>query len=128
MLHRVIYGSIERFIGILTEHLSGNFPLWMSPNQINVMSLNDNVNDYAKEIYSKLFAEGFQVELNDKSESMGKKAAEAQKQHFNYLVTVGEREKSEGKIAVRSRESKDIKTYKAEEFIDFIKKEIENKK
>src|SRR3989344_1040298 len=127
MLHRVIYGSIERFIGILTEHLNGNFPLWMSPNQINVMSLNDNVNNYAKEVYSKLFAEGFQVELNDKSESMGKKAAEAQKQHFNYLVTVGEREKSERKIAVRSRESKDIKTYKVEEFIGFIKKEIENK-
>jgi threonyl-tRNA synthetase len=73
MLHRVIYGAIERFIGILTEHLEGNFPLWLSPNQIKVMNLNDDVKDYTNEVYQKLFREGFQVEINERNESMGKK-------------------------------------------------------
>jgi threonyl-tRNA synthetase len=127
MLHRVVYGAIERFIGIITEHLNGNFPLWLSPNQISIMTLNDNVNDYAKEIYQKLFNEGFQVELNDKSESMGKKAREAQIQRFNYLLTVGEKEKAENKIAIRKRDSKEIITTTLDKFIKQIKNEILSK-
>ena len=127
MLHRVVYGSIERFIGIITEHLNGKFPLWLSPNQIKVMTLNDDVKDYANEVYQKLFDEGFQVEINDKSESMGKKAREAQIQRFNYLVTVGEKEKGEGNIAVRGRDSKDIITMDLDEFISKLKEEISAK-
>jgi len=127
MLHRVIFGSIERFIGILTEHLNGKFPLWLSPNQIKLMTLNDDVKDYAKEVYQKLFDEGFQVEINDKSESMGKKARDAQIQRFNYLITVGEKEKSKGKIAVRARDSKEIVITTLNEFISKIKKEISSK-
>lgn len=128
MLHRVIYGSIERFIGIITEHLNGKFPLWLSPNQIKVMSLNDEVKDYANEIYQKLFNEGFETEINDNNESMGKKAREAQIQRFNYLVTVGEKEKAENKIAVRKRDSKEITTMKLDEFITKLKKEILERK
>lgn len=128
MLHRTIYGSIERFLGVLTEHLNGNFPLWLSPNQIKVMTLNDDVKPYAKKIYKKLFDAGFQVELNDKNESMGKKAMEAQVQRFNYLVTIGEKEKSKNEIAFRTRESKEIKTIDIDKFISKIKKEIESKK
>jgi len=127
MLHHVVLGSLERFIGIVTEHLNGKFPLWLSPNQIKVMNLNDDVKDYANEIYKKLFDEGFEVEINDKSESMGKKAMEAQVQRFNYLVTVGEKEKSKGKIAVRARDSKDIVTMDLEEFISKLKEEISSK-
>ena len=127
MLHRVIYGSIERFIGILTEHLNGKFPLWLSPNQVKVMTLNDEVKDYANEVYQKLFDAGFQVELNDKSESMGKKARDAQIQKFNYLLTVGEKEKSKNKIAIRKRDSKEITTTTLDKFITQLKKEISSK-
>jgi threonyl-tRNA synthetase len=128
MLHRTIYGSIERFLGVYTEHVNGKFPLWLSPNQIKVMTLNDNVKAYTKKVYKKLFDEGFEVELNDKSESMGKKAREAQVQRFNYLVTVGEKEKVKKKIAVKARDSKEIKTMDLDKFISKIKKEIESKK
>ena len=128
MLHRTIYGSIERFLGVYTEHVDGKFPLWLSPNQIKVMTLNDEVKDYANEIYKKLFDEGFQIEINDKSESMGKKARDAQIQRFNYLVTVGEKEQADGKIAVRARNSKDIKVMDLDKFIKKLKKEIETKK
>jgi len=127
MLHRVIYGAIDRFIGILTEHINGKFPLWLSPNQIKVMTLNDDVKGYANEIYKKLFDEGFEVEINDKSESMGKKARDAQVQRFNYLVTVGEKEKSKGKIAVRGRDSKEITMMDLDKFISKLKKEISAK-
>ena len=128
MLHRTIYGSIERFLGVYTEHINGKFPLWLSPNQIKVMTLNDDVKDYAKEVYQKLFDAGFEVELNDKSESMGKKAREAQIQRFNYLLTIGEKEKSKNQIAVRSRDSQKITTMDLDKFIFKIKKEIESKK
>ncbi len=127
MLHRVVFGSLERFIGIITEHLDGNFPLWLSPNQIKIMTLNDDVKDYANKIFQKLFNDGFQVELNDKNESMGKKAREAQIQKFNYLLTVGEKEKSENKVAVRKRNSKEITTTTLDEFITHLKKEISSK-
>jgi len=128
MLHRVIYGSLERFIGIITEHFNGKFPLWMSPNQIKVMTLNNDAKEYARKIYQDLFDTGFQVELNDKSESMGKKAREAQIQRFNYLVTVGEAEMKEKKIAIKTRDSKKIITMTLEEFKDQIKKEISQKR
>ena len=127
MLHRTIYGSLERFLGVYTEHIDGKFPLWISPNQIKVMNLNDDVKDYANEVYQKLFDEGFQIEINDKSESMGKKAMEAQVQRFNYLVTVGEKEKAEGKVAVRGRNSKEITTLDLDEFISKLKEEISSK-
>jgi len=128
MLHRVIYGSIERFIGIITENYNGKFPMWLSPNQIKVMTLSDEFKDYGKEVYQKLFDAGFEVELNDKNESMGKKAMTAQIQRFNYLVTVGETEKSEGKIAVRARDSKEIISMTLDEFISKISEEVKLRK
>ncbi len=127
MLHRVIYGSLERFIGIITEHFNGKFPLWISPNQIKIMTLNDNAKKYAQEIYKDLFSAGLEVELNDKSESMGKKVREAQIQRFNYLVVLGEKEKIERKIAVKKWGSKEITTMTLEEFKNKIKKEIVQK-
>lgn len=128
MLHRVVLGSFERFLGVYTEHINGKFPLWLSPNQVKVMTLNDHVNDYANKVYKKLFEEGLEVEINDKSESMGKKAMEAQVQRFNYLLTVGEKEKAEGKIAVRARDSKEIVTMDLDEFISKVKEEIKERK
>jgi threonyl-tRNA synthetase len=127
MLHRVIYGSLERFIGIITEHFNGKFPLWLSPNQIKILTLNDDVKDYAKKIQEELFDSGFQVELNDKSESMNKKALEAREQKFNYILTVGESEEKENMIAIKKRDSKEIIKMTLEEFKEKIKKEITQK-
>ncbi len=128
MLHRVLFGSLERFLGIITENYNGKFPLWISPNQIKVLTLNDGVEDYAKEVYDKLFEAGFRVELDARSESMGKKAREAQIQRFNYLVTVGEKEKKDGKIAVKIRDGKEIETTDLDSFIEKLKSEIKERK
>jgi len=128
MIHRVIYGSIERFLGIYTEHIDGKFPLWLSPNQIKIITLNDDVKDYAKEVYQKLFEEGFEVEINDKNESIGKKVRESQIQRFNYILTVGEKEKAENKIAVRTRDSPEITIMELDKLIIKLKEEINSKK
>jgi len=128
MLHRTIYGSLERFMGIITENYNGKFPLWLSPNQIKVLTLNDGVEDYAKEVYDKLFEAGFRVELDARNESMGKKAREAQIQRFNYLVTVGDNEKKSGKIAVKVRDGKEIETMDLDSFIEKLKVDIKERK
>jgi threonyl-tRNA synthetase len=127
MLHRVVFGSLERFIGILTEHLNGNFPLWLNPNQVKVMTLTDNNKKYAKEIYEKLLEAGIKVEFDDRSESMARKARDAQIQKFNYLVTIGDKEEKENKLAIRNRGSKQIESMDINEFISKIKKEIEER-
>jgi threonyl-tRNA synthetase len=128
MLHRAIYGSLERFIGIITENYNGNFPLWLSPNQVMVVNMNEEHLEFTKEIYQKLLAAGIRAEINDKNESLGKKAREAQVQRFNYLVTIGEAEKNEKVISVRSRDSRDLEKMKIEDFIEKLKSEIETKK
>jgi threonyl-tRNA synthetase len=127
MLHRAIYGSLERFIGIITENYNGNFPLWLSPNQVMVMNMNEEHIEFAREIYQKLLAAGIRAEMNNKNESLGKKAREAQVQRFNYLVTIGEAEKKEKMISVRSRDSKDLKQMKVEDFIEKLKSKIKSR-
>ncbi len=128
MIHRTIYGSIERFLGIITEQYNGKFPLWISPNQIKVMTMNENVKDYAKEVKNKLFVAGFRVELDDRDEKIGKKVREASIDRFNYMVTIGDKEKEEGKIAVKVRDSKEIVKMTVEEFVGKLKEEIKRKK
>ena len=128
MLHRVIYGSLERFIGIITEQFDGKFPLWLSPNQVKVLTLNDSVIPYAKKVYQKLFDEGIQVELDDRSESMGKKALEARTQKFNYVLTVGEKEEKDKTVAIKTRDGKEIIVIKLDEFVSQIKDEIKTRK
>ena len=128
MLHRVVYGSIERFIGIITEHLNGKYPLWLSPNQVKVMTLNDAADKYAIKIKEKIFEEGIEVELDIRNESMGKKSLEARNQRFNYMVTVGDKEQAENKIAVKARDSNEIVSMKLDEFISKLKEEIKNRK
>ena len=127
MLHRVVYGSIERFIGIITESMNGKYPLWLSPNQIKIITMNDNVKDYANEVYKKLFDEGFEVELDDRNESIGKKVRDAQIQRFNYILTVGEKELENKKVAVKKRDGNDIEEYDLNDFIEKLKKEIKEK-
>jgi threonyl-tRNA synthetase len=128
MLHRVIYGAIERFLAILTENNNGKFPLWLSPNQIKILTMNDSANKYAEEIYNKISNSEFRVELDSRNESIGKKVREASIERFNYLITVGENEQKQKTIAVKTPDSKEIETMKLEEFIEKIKKEIREKK
>jgi threonyl-tRNA synthetase len=125
MLHRVVLGSLERFIGVYTEHISGKFPVWLSPNQIKVLTLNDEVNEYAKNVYQTLLDAGFEVELDDRNITMGKKAREAQMQKYNYLVTIGSQEIEAGKIAVKARDGDGtLELLELDDFITKLKEEI----
>jgi threonyl-tRNA synthetase len=128
MLHRTIYGSLERFIGILTEHLNGKYPLWISPNQIKVMTMNDSVTPYAKKIHDELFNVGFRVELDDRNESIGKKVREASIERFNYMITVGDKEMKEKKIAVKERDGKEVTEMSLDKFIEKLSEEVKGKK
>ena len=104
MLHRVIFGSMERFHGILIEHYAGAFPMWLAPMQVCVVPISERHNDYAKQIFDKLFAAGIRVKLDDRSESMGYKIREAlQDNKIPYVLVVGDKEIEENKVAVRIR-------------------------
>ena len=128
MIHRVVFGSIERFIGILTEHFAGAFPLWLAPVQIRVMAIRGEINDYAAEVKEKLAAAGFRVELDDRNEKIGYKIREAQLQKIPYVLVVGDREKEDGTVSVRSRkeENKAI-VMPLDEFLAAAKKENDEK-
>ncbi|NLM57501.1 MAG: threonine--tRNA ligase, partial [Clostridiales bacterium] len=103
MIHRVVFGSIERFIAILTEHFAGAFPLWLAPVQVKVLSIRTELNDYAKEVYEKLKAAGLRAELDDRNEKIGYKVREAQLQKIPYMLVVGDRERQDATVSVRSR-------------------------
>ena len=103
MIHRVVFGSIERFIGVITEHFAGAFPLWLSPVQVKVMPITDRANDYAQEIADKLDAQGFRVETDFRNEKIGYKIREAQANKIPYMIVVGDKEKEAGTITVRTR-------------------------
>ncbi|MGK0232306.1 MAG: threonyl-tRNA synthetase [Patescibacteria group bacterium] len=128
VLHRVVFGSMERFIGIFTEHVDGKFPLWINPNQVKVMSLNDDAKEYAGKVHEELFTSGFESELDDRNLSMGKKAREASIQRFNYIVTVGAEEMASNTIAVKIRGEKEINKMSLDDFKVQLAKEISEKK
>ncbi len=128
MIHRVVFGSIERFIGILTEHFAGAFPLWLAPVQMRVTAIRGEINGYAAEVKDKLAAAGFRVELDDRNEKIGYKIREAQLQKIPYVLVVGDREMENGTVSVRSRkeENKAI-VMPVDEFLALAKKENDDK-
>ncbi len=125
MIHRVAFGSIERFMGILIEHFAGAFPLWLAPVQVKVIPISDKHADYAKQIEKVLFDKYFRVETDTRAEKMGYKIREAQLQKIPYMIIVGDNEKENGTVSVRSRNSGDLGTMKLEDFI--IKIDEENR-
>jgi threonyl-tRNA synthetase len=127
MLHRVIYGSMERFIGILIEHFAGKLPLWLSPYQVRVITIGEKFNGYAKKVNDKLFSKGFRSQLDDSANTVGKKIREAQMDKVNYMVVIGEKEYESKTIAVRNRNGKSRYKVKLNDFIEDIEKEIKNK-
>lgn len=127
MLHRTIFGSIERFMGILIEHYAGKFPVWLAPVQATILPISDKFNDYAYEVRDKMKKEGIRVEIDDRAEKIGYKIREAQMEKIPYMLVVGEKEISENKVSVRDREDGDMGQIDVEKFISDIKEEIKNK-
>ncbi len=129
MLHRVIFGSIERFIGILIEHYAGAFPLWLSPVQVNVIPVNVEYHlDYAKEVYSSLKALGFRVELDERNEKLGYKMRDANMKKVPISLILGAKEQEEGTISYRMRGSEETVTVSKDEFIHFLQEQVLAKK
>jgi threonyl-tRNA synthetase len=128
MLHRVLFGSIERFIGILIEHYAGAFPIWLAPVQVKVMNIGSNQVEYAQKVAAQLKKKGIRVELDLRNEKIGYKIREAQLNKVPYMLILGEQEMNEEKIAVRSRQDGETTVITLEEFISNIKNSIEEKK
>ena len=127
MIHRVVFGSIERFIGILIEHFAGAFPTWLAPVQVRVLPISDKYMDYAKKVEAQLDEAGIRVDVDTRSEKIGYKIREARKARIPYMLVVGEKEEAEGKVSVRSRFLGDEGQKDLDEFIAAIKEEIQNK-
>ena len=128
MVHRVIFGSIERFIGILIEHFAGKFPVWLAPVQVKLLSMTDRNEGYVKAVAAKLKEAGIRVECDLRSEKIGKKIREAQLEKVPYMLVMGDKEEESGSVAVRSRSEGDLGGFTLDNFITRIKDEIATKK
>lgn len=127
MIHRVLLGSIERFIGILIEHYAGKFPVWIAPTQVKILPISDKYNDYAKAVKDALFAKGLRVEIDDRAEKMGFKIREAQLEKVPYMLVVGEKEVEANAVSVRSRDKGEMGSLSVDEFVAMVCKEVEDK-
>ncbi|WP_419503051.1 threonine--tRNA ligase [Candidatus Allofournierella excrementavium] len=127
MIHRVVFGSIERFIGILIEHFAGAFPTWLAPVQAMIIPITDRQHEYAKELEKKLNAAGIRVESDLRSEKMGYKIREAQLKKIPYMLVVGDKEMEDGTVAVRARKEEKGGTMTVDAFLAAIRAEIDSK-
>jgi threonyl-tRNA synthetase len=128
IIHRAVYGAIERFMGVLTEHYQGKFPAWLSPIQAKVITISDENNGYGKKILETLLQRGIRAAGDFESATIGHKIREAQIRQVPYMVVVGKKEQEDGTIAVRNREGKTTYKVKLENFVSDLKKEIEEKR
>jgi threonyl-tRNA synthetase len=126
-IHRVVYGSLERFIGILTEHYAGAFPVWLAPVQAMIIPISDKHLEYAAKVESTLADQGVRVEVDQRNESMGAKIRDAQLQKIPYMVVVGDKEQAEQTVAVRSREGAKQEVLHLGDFLDRITQQISSK-
>ena len=127
MIHRVAFGSIERFIGILIEHFAGAFPTWLSPVQVKVLPISEKYMDYAEKVFAQLKEAGIRVEIDNRAEKIGYKIREARLQKVPYMLVVGAKEEEEGKVSVRSRFLGDEGAKDLGEFIVSLKEEIKGR-
>lgn len=123
MIHRVVFGSIERFIGILIEHFAGKFPLWLSPVQVKILSISDKYNDYAKEIENILKREGLRCEVDGRAEKIGYKIRAARLERIPYLLIVGEKEVETDCVSVRKRDDGDLGSMPIGQLLEILKEE-----
>jgi len=128
MLHRVVYGSLERFIGVLIEHYAGKFPAWLNPVQAKILTVSERFDRYAEKVKKQLEENNIRVELDDRAESIPKKVRDAQLQQVNYILVIGEKEESTNTVNVRTRDNKVHGEVDVEKFIKDLKQEIEKKR
>jgi len=124
MIHRVIFGSIERFIGILTEHCAGKFPLWLAPVQVRLMTVTEKFEGYAREVAERLEELGLRVECDVRNEKIGKKLREARNERVSYMCVIGEKEAEAGTVTVRSGKVGELGEMSVEDFADKLLAEI----
>lgn len=127
MIHRVVFGSIERFIAILTEHFAGAFPTWLAPVQVKVLPISGNYSDYARNVTEKLVQAGLRAELDDRNEKIGYRIREAQLQKVPYMLVIGEKEVEANNVSVRGRKTGDEGAMSIEQFIEKVSKEVAEK-
>ncbi|MEG0613604.1 MAG: threonine--tRNA ligase [Clostridium sp.] len=128
VIHRVIFGSIERFIGILIEHFAGKFPTWLAPIQVKILPISDKFIDYSNEVKEKLLANGIRVEIDLRGEKIGYKIREARNERVPYIIVLGENEENNNNISLRSRENGDEGIVELDSFINKINDQIIKKK
>ena len=128
MVHRAIYGAVERFMAILIEHFAGKFPMWLSPIQVRVLSVSEKTADYASKIGKKLKDSGLRMEIDNRSETVNKKIREAEIAHVNYILVVGEREKNSRTVNVRTRKNEILGEMRLADFIDKCHREVKEKR
>ena len=127
MIHRALLGSIERFIGVITEHFAGAFPAWLSPVQVKVLPITDRAAGYAKELQEALDARGFRVEVDGRNEKVGKKIREATMEKVPYMLVVGDRDMENGTVSVRHRSGEDLGAMSLEDFIRLLDHEVQTR-
>ena len=127
MIHRALLGSIERFIGVITEHYAGAFPVWLSPVQVKILPITDRTHEYAADVMNKLDALGFRCELDSRSEKIGYKIREAQLEKVPYMLVLGDKEKEAGQVAVRCRETGETEVMALEDFIARLTQEVSSR-
>ena len=127
MIHRVVFGSVERFLGIITEHFGGAFPVWLAPVQVRVMNITDRSAEYAENVVAKLKAQGVRAEVDLRNEKIGYKIREAQGQKIPYMLVVGDKEVENGTVSVRTRSGGDKGSVALDEFAEMITKQIKDR-
>ncbi len=127
MIHRALLGSIERFIGVITEHFAGAFPTWLNPVQVKLLPVTDRAAEYAKDIAEKLDAQGFRVEVDGRNEKIGKKIREAQLEKIPYMLVVGDRDMEAGTVSVRHRAEGDLGAMSLEAFSAMLRQVVDSK-
>ncbi len=127
MIHRALLGSIERFIGVITEHFAGAFPTWLNPVQVKMLPVTDRAADYAREIAAKLDTQGFRVEVDGRNEKIGKKIREAQLEKIPYMLVVGDRDMEAGTVSVRHRAEGDLGAMNLEQFSAMLRQVVDSK-
>jgi threonyl-tRNA synthetase len=128
MIHRAPFGSMERFIAVLIEHCAGKFPLWLAPTQVVILPISDKFSEYAEAVKMQLKNADIRVEIDERSEKIGKKIREAEMNKVPYMFVVGEKEVQEGKVSLRKQAKGDLGVKTVDDAVNFLKEEINSKR
>jgi threonyl-tRNA synthetase len=127
VIHRVIYGSFERFIGIITEHFAGSFPLWLSPTQVRVIPISEKFEEYSQKVLKELKENKIRSDIDLRNETLGARVRDAQNEKIPYMIIIGQKEQEENTITLRKRNSKDLEKLNLPDFINLSLKKIHSK-